>query len=158
AWVRAGRPSPVHVVELGPGRGTLMADFLRAGRVVPGFLDAAQVHLVESSPVLRRCQHQALTRLAEPVWHDDVGSLPDGPLLVVARGSVAAPPVRQFLRAPGGWRERMGGLSDGRLAFMLAPGATPAALLTAGDGRLGEGAVREVSSAALSIMSDLARR
>ena len=79
-WERLGRPAPFQLVEFGPGRGTLMADALRVLRRVPGFLDAARIQLVETSPTLRNRQRAALAP-AEITWHDALGKVPDGPLL-----------------------------------------------------------------------------
>ena len=59
-WEAMGAPDPVRLVELGPGRGTMMADAVRAGRALPAFRKAAHIHLVETSPALRECQRQTL--------------------------------------------------------------------------------------------------
>jgi NADH dehydrogenase [ubiquinone] 1 alpha subcomplex assembly factor 7 len=125
-WLDLGRPERVIVVELGPGRGTLMADALRAAQVVPEFGAAITVHLVEASPVLRNRQAAALAML--PVhWHDELAGLPqDRPLLVVANEFLDALPVRQFVRHAGRWHERLIGVDEaGALRFVLAPRATP---------------------------------
>ena len=120
AWLdqRLGR---VTLAELGPGRGTLMADVLRATARVPGFREAASVHLVEASPVLRARQAEALAGLAEPVWHGGVDTLPDGPMLLLANEFLDALPIRQHVRAGAGWRERLVTEADGTLAFALSP-------------------------------------
>ena len=101
AWINQGQPTPFTLAELGPGRGTLMADILRAAASVTGFVDAAQVHLVETSPTLRA--EQAKRVIA--TWHDDVSTLPDQPLFLVANEFFDALPIRQFHRDPKGWRE-----------------------------------------------------
>jgi NADH dehydrogenase [ubiquinone] 1 alpha subcomplex assembly factor 7 len=101
-WVRAGRPEGVRYVELGPGRGTLAADALRAmgaAGLVPS------VHLVETSPVLRAAQ---AARLPQASWHDDLSTLPDdGPILAVANEFFDALPIRQLIATETGWRERL---------------------------------------------------
>ncbi|OYZ71634.1 MAG: methyltransferase, partial [Rhizobiales bacterium 24-66-13] len=87
AWQQMGSPNPIHLVELGPGRGTLMADALRATRLLPGFADAVRVHLVEMSPVLRARQQATLANAAivHPIsWHTRLEDVPDGPVLVLA--------------------------------------------------------------------------
>jgi NADH dehydrogenase [ubiquinone] 1 alpha subcomplex assembly factor 7 len=118
-----GSPPSFALVELGPGRGTLMADLLRAARVRPAFTDAASVHLVETSPVLRGAQRRRLDGIAAPAWHDRIDELPPGPLIIVANEFFDALPIRQFIRTNDGWRERLVGLGgDGRLAFGI--GAT----------------------------------
>src|SRR6185437_3612305 len=127
-WERMGRPDPVILAELGPGRGTLMADLLRASRVVPDFRRALRLHLVETSPVLRATQAAALAE-AEPTWHDSIATLPAGPLLLVANEFLDALPIRQFVRRDDGWHERRVALGgDGALSFALddAPDASAA--------------------------------
>jgi SAM-dependent MidA family methyltransferase len=120
AWADQGAPASAALVELGPGRGTLMADALRATARVSGFHDAVRVTLVEASPALRAAQEETLAAHA-PVWVDSVDALPeDRPLFVIANEFFDALPVRQFLRDGAGWRERVIGLSDGALTFGLA--------------------------------------
>ncbi|MEN9684151.1 MAG: hypothetical protein RLZZ427_1902 [Pseudomonadota bacterium] len=101
-WVRAGQPAPIHYVELGPGRGTLTADALRAARrhgLVP------QVHLIEASPALRAVQQRTVP---DAQWHHDLSSVPtDGPVLIVGNEFLDALPVRQLVQTAEGWRERM---------------------------------------------------
>ncbi len=123
AWIDQGRPAPFTLAELGPGRGTLMADLLRATRRVPGFHDAARLVLVEASPVLRARQAQALEAYA-PEWIGTVDGLPDAPLFLVANEFFDALPIRQFVRDGAGWRERQVGVRDGALCFGLSA-ATP---------------------------------
>jgi NADH dehydrogenase [ubiquinone] 1 alpha subcomplex assembly factor 7 len=124
-WTRMGRPEPVILAELGPGRGTLMADLLRAVRVAPDFRRALRLHLVETSPVLRGRQAAALTEAA-PSWHDGVATLPDAPLILIANEFLDALPIKQYVRAATGWHERRVALGkDGALAF--APDDAPAA-------------------------------
>lgn len=128
SWMRLGSPAPFTLAELGPGRGTLMADALRAARIVPGFLDAARLVLVEASPRLREVQKRALAGHAVE-WADRVEDLPAGPLILLANEFVDALPIRQFVRVPEGIAERMVGLDEasppgaGALAFGLRPGA-----------------------------------
>ncbi|WP_179380208.1 class I SAM-dependent methyltransferase [Jannaschia marina] len=119
-WMDQGRPAPFALAELGPGRGTLMADILRATRAVPGFAEAVEVHLVEASPVLRARQAETLAGHA-PVWHDTVEGLPDGPLFLVANEFLDALPIRQHVRDGGGWRERLVTVEGAALAFALSP-------------------------------------
>ncbi|MEQ8964249.1 MAG: SAM-dependent methyltransferase [Azospirillaceae bacterium] len=165
-WNAAGRPGAVDLVELGPGRGTLMADALRAARLVPAFGAAARVGLVETSPVLRRAQAAALAGLAEPRWLDTLGDLaeadPPRPLFLVANEFFDALPVRQFVATGQGWRERMVALDpDGeRLVFGLGP-ANPGGIALidpAVRATAAEGAVVETRPAALAVMAEIARR
>lgn len=116
-WMDQGAPARFALAELGPGRGTLMRDILRATRGVPGFADAAEVHLVETSAVLREIQAEAVSGAQ---FHDTTASLPDLPLFLVANEFLDALPVRQFLREGEGWRERVVGLREKALTFGLA--------------------------------------
>ncbi len=125
SWLDQGAPSLCTLAELGPGRGTLMADALRATGQVPGFHDAINVHFVETSPVLRARQAE---KVPNATWHDQVSTLPDGPLLLIANEFFDALPVRQFVRDGDGWRERMVGVTDGKLTLGLSA-AAPLAML-----------------------------
>ncbi len=119
-WRAMGCPDPVLLVELGPGRGTLMADLLRGAAMDPGFRKALSIHLVETSPALRARQAATL-RGADPTWHDDVAAVPSGPLLVVANEFFDALPVRQFVRRGDAWRERMVACDGAAFAFHDGP-------------------------------------
>ena len=156
AWRDQGRPAPFALAELGPGRGTLMADMLRATRAVPGFHAALQVHLVEASPALRDRQAATLADHA-PAWHHAAAELPGLPLFLVANEFFDALAVRQFIRAGEAWRERVIGLCDGALAFGLAAPARLAAL----EDRLAdtaEGDLVELRAAADPIIAELGAR
>ncbi len=124
AWMDQGQPGAFALTELGPGRGTLMADIERATRNVAGFAQAAQIHLVETSPALRAEQAKRL----DAAWHNDVSTLPDLPLYLVANEFFDALPIRQFHRDPAGWRELQIGVQDKRLTTGLSAPA-PIALL-----------------------------
>jgi SAM-dependent MidA family methyltransferase len=126
-WQAMGAPARLALVELGPGRGTLMADAVRAARVVPAFRAALNIHLVETSPALQRLQQERLADLDLPTaWHRDVAELPDGPLAVIANEFFDALPVHQAVKTAGGWHERMVGVgTDGALAFALHPDPIP---------------------------------
>ena len=122
SWLDQGAPSPFTLAELGPGRGTLMADALRATRGVPGFHQAARLMLVEASPTLRQLQAETLNRSPGPApeWLDRAEDLPDAPLFLIANEFLDALPIRQFLRSPEGWRERLVGLAGNALSFGLS--------------------------------------
>lgn len=151
-WMRAGAPEDAIYVELGPGRGTLAADALRAMRSV-GLKPA--VHLVETSPALRAAQK---ARLPEAVWHESVATLPaDAPILVVANEFFDALPVHQLVATDLGWRERM--VTHGPGGFAAVPGETvldaavPQALLDSATGT-----ILERAPAARAICAELAAR
>jgi NADH dehydrogenase [ubiquinone] 1 alpha subcomplex assembly factor 7 len=119
-WHSMGRPSPCRLIELGPGRGTLMADILRATRLLPDFQAAVSVHLVETSPALRERQQAALAPSGFGIaWHDQLEDVPSGPALVVANEFLDALPIRQFAATDRGWCERLVGLDGDRLIFGL---------------------------------------
>ncbi|HUN47021.1 MAG TPA: SAM-dependent methyltransferase [Stellaceae bacterium] len=159
-WERIGRPAPVLAVELGPGRGTLMADALRALAVAPDVRRALQLHLVETSRTLRARQAETLAAAA-PAWHDTLASVPAAPMLLVANEFLDALPIRQFERAGDGWRERRVGLaSDGHsLAFLTDPVPSVAAtLLPAALAEAPAGSIAETCPAALVLAASLGER
>ncbi len=127
AWIDQGAPNRFALIELGPGRGTLMADVWRSTAGVPGFQDAAEVHLVEASPALRDVQAKTCAAMS-PVWHDDLKDLPELQLFGVANEFFDALPIRQFLRRGNAWCERVISVLDGKLAFGLTPPAPLASL------------------------------
>lgn len=158
-WINQGRPDPVNLVELGPGRGTLMADALRATARVPGFHAALRLHLVETSPALRARQAAALQSFS-PTWHDRFDDVPNGPTLLVANEFFDALPIRQFIRTPAGWAERKVGLNaQGEMAFTFDP-APGGALLTPLhlDPRIAPGAIAETCPAGIAIAAEIGRR
>ena len=151
AWVDQGSPARFTLAEPGPGRGTLMADVLRATRAVPGFHAAAQVVLIEASPTLRGLQRRTLGD--HPVlWADSIEALPEAPLFLIANEFFDALPIRQFTRHVQGWAETVVGLAEGRLTL----GRTPPAPIAALDHRLADtrpGEIVELCPAALPIMA-----
>jgi NADH dehydrogenase [ubiquinone] 1 alpha subcomplex assembly factor 7 len=117
-----GAPNPFNLVELGPGRGTLMADALRAASLVPSFVEAAQVQLVEVSAGLRKRQKDALQGCGAPVqWRKSLERVPRGPALIIANEFFDALPIRQFVRKGKGWHERcVAANAEGALGFSIA--------------------------------------
>lgn len=156
AWLDQGAPNPFTLAELGPGRGTLMADVLRATKAVPGFHAAMRVVLVEASPRLRATQAQALHGY-RPLWADSVQDLPRHPLFLVANEFFDALPIRQFQRAGLGWRERLVGLSAEALSFGLGP-VVPIADLTDRLADTAQGDIVEICPQAPAIMAEIAAR
>ncbi|WP_094020885.1 class I SAM-dependent methyltransferase [Maliponia aquimaris] len=154
AWLDQSAPTPFVLAELGPGRGTLMADALRATARVPGFHGAARLHLVETSPTLRAEQAR---RLPQARWHDSVDTLPDGTLFLVANEFFDALPVRQFQRDGALWRERVIGLEGGRLTLGLA-GAMPQPALAPRLDDTQDGDIVETCAPAQSIAATLGAR
>lgn len=155
-WFDQGCPEAFALVELGPGRGTLMADVLRTLRTVPGLEAAASVHLVEASATLRAVQRKTLGD--RPVtWHDTVESLPEAPLYLLANEFFDALPIRQFQRVGQAWAERQVGLDGERLIPGLAP-PTPLGALAHRLVDTREGDIVEICPAAPPIMAGIAAR
>ena len=152
-WIRAGREEPVHYVELGPGRGTLARDALRAGKRY-GF--EPRVHFVETSPELKDIQ---LAAVPHAQWHDDLSSIPPyGPVLVVANEFLDALPVRQLVMTPDGWRERMVGLGpEGRLIPVAGRQPMDAAVPEARR-NAAEGTIIETCPGAAAVVYEVAGR
>ncbi len=161
AWIDQGSPAQPRLVELGPGRGTLMADMLRVIRLVPALHDQLEVVLVEASPTLRQVQKETLSDMGIPIhWQNQFGTgLDERPLLLVANEFFDALPLRQFVKTPQGWCERMVTAQGESLSFALAPAPLPPAALP-GDplaelGEAPDGGVYEVSPPALALTQDI---
>jgi NADH dehydrogenase [ubiquinone] 1 alpha subcomplex assembly factor 7 len=108
AWHQMGQPENVRLVELGPGRGTMMLDALRAAQAVPAFRAAIVAHLVEVNPKLREKQQQALGTVDVPsMWHETFEEVPDGPAIIVANEFFDALPINQAIKQFNGWYERV---------------------------------------------------
>ncbi|MDR3473808.1 MAG: SAM-dependent methyltransferase [Devosia sp.] len=154
-WQQMGEPGPFTLLELGPGRGTLMADILRVATRAQGFAEAVQVELFETDPVLL---NQQRTRLEawHPRWIQNFDLAADSPLLIVANEFFDALPIRQFVRGKDGWHERVVGLRDERRVFGLSPTPLPATALPEAVRGAPEGAVFETSLAAGEMMKRLA--
>ena len=156
-WMDQGCPKNTHLVELGPGRGTLMADALRALKRVPRFCDEVQIVMVEASPALRAIQKARLEDCGARVrWtaHFDVA---DAPLLLIANEFFDALPIRQYVKTARGWCERMVVLKHEMLDFALAPQVTPAGAIPASRAGASDGGVYEVSPAAIALTAEIAR-
>ncbi len=157
-WDAMKRPLSLRLVELGPGRGSLMADLARTlDRIAPKLASGATLHLVETSPVLRRAQESALSG-RNAAWHARLDEVPEGPLLLVANEFFDALPVQQFLRTGEGWCERLVDWNEAaqRLVFRAGPrlpGDVPPVLAAAP-----EGSVYETSPAATALAGEIGGR
>jgi SAM-dependent MidA family methyltransferase len=158
-WRRQGAPAPARLVELGPGRGTLMADALRAARAAPDFLSAIDVVLIESSPALRGAQREILKDAGVAIdWRSGLGDdVTDRPPFVLANEFFDALPIRQYVKTERGWCERMVTATDGALAFALAP--VPVAGLAVPEARATAepGAVYEISPSGTAMAEEIAQ-
>jgi SAM-dependent MidA family methyltransferase len=158
AWLDRGRPRRLRLVELGPGRGRLMADLLRAAASVAGFLEALDLHLVEQSAPLRAAQAAALAG-RQACWHEDLASVPPGSSFVLANEFFDALPVVQLVRTGQGWVERLVGLDPaGGFAFRLADAPSPLAEAIAGGAVAPAGTIAELSPARAALAQALGAR
>jgi SAM-dependent MidA family methyltransferase len=161
AWQALGRPMPVTLAEIGPGRGTLMKDMLRAlARLDPAFIGDATIAMIETSPRLAKIQKASLSDARVPIaWHDAISALPRAPLLIVGNELFDALPVRQFVRHGEGWRERVVGLDEeGRLGFFAGAGSVDTALLPVDADSAPQGSVVEIAPARAALMQAIAGR
>jgi NADH dehydrogenase [ubiquinone] 1 alpha subcomplex assembly factor 7 len=151
AWMAQGSPPLFTLAELGPGRGTLMADVLRATKRVAGFHSAMRLHLIEASPRLRALQKQALAGY-DVIWDDEIAALPQAPLFLLANEFFDALPIRQFRREGDMWCETLIGAKDGQLVFgKSAPFALERTDTKSGD-------ILEICPSADGIMSQISQR
>ena len=153
-WQNMGSPLSFNLIELGPGRGTLMKDVLRSLKSLKGCLQAARVHLVEMSSVLQVIQVETLKD--HPVsWHQTIETLPDGlPNIIIANEFFDALPVRQYIRVKDHWHERTVAL-DPHGALHMSYAHAPEIII---EKRGEEGDILEVAPQAVSCMATLAER
>jgi SAM-dependent MidA family methyltransferase len=120
-WKAIGSPPLLRLIEIGPGRGTMMSDALRALRVLPPLYQALSIHLVEVNPVLRDKQKAALSGSRDITWHDTIDDVPDGPSVIFANEYFDVLPIHQAVKGENGWHERTVELdSNGKLVFGVA--------------------------------------
>jgi NADH dehydrogenase [ubiquinone] 1 alpha subcomplex assembly factor 7 len=156
-WQQMGEPKSFTLLELGPGRGTLLQDALRAASKADGFENALHVQLFESNALLKGEQERRLARYS-PYWASEIDAVSEDPLFVVANEFFDALPIRQFVKTDDGWHERLVGLNEGQRSFGLSP--TPIAESAAPPEVQGAypGEVLELSTAAVDAMRRLSRK
>lgn len=154
-WQQMGSPREFTLLELGPGRGTLMADVLRVACRAEGFRDGLDLRLFETNPALIAEQNARLEAYGAK-WIDGFDKVGPGPLLVVANEFFDALPIRQFVRAEDGWHERMVGTNNGRRVFGLNPTPIPASAMPEALADAEINAVLEVGLASGEVMNRLA--
>lgn len=150
-WKKIGSPAKFTLCELGPGRGTLLADALRAAQMVPDFINGLDVRLLEASPKLREKQASTLAAW-KPKWVSTLAELPDQPVLFIANEFFDALPIRQFVHMPDGWKERRIAVTA-KDTFTLVAMPAPDAPTYESD----EGAVQEMCPNAGEWASAIAR-
>jgi SAM-dependent MidA family methyltransferase len=125
-WKAIGSPPMLRLVELGPGRGTMMADALRALRVLPPLYQSLSIHLVEINPVLREKQKATLLGARDISWHHSIDDVPEGPAVIFANEYFDVLPIHQAVKRERGWHERVVQIDDsGKLVFAAAPEPVP---------------------------------
>lgn len=125
-WKQMGSPQLLRLIELGPGRGTMMADALRALRVLPPLYQALSVHMVEVNPVLRERQKTTLSGVRNIAWHDNIDDVPEGPSIILANEYFDVLPIHQMVKRESGWHERVVDIdANGKLVFGAAAAPTP---------------------------------
>ncbi len=155
-WQQMDEPKAFTLLELGPGRGTLMSDILRVACRAPGFRDALDLRFFETSPALIALQKSRLESY-DPQWVETFEQVGDGPLLVIANEFFDALPIRQFIRKPDGWHERMVGLVEGKRAFGLSPTPIPDSAMPEAVANAEMDTMLEVCFAGGEVMSRLAK-
>ncbi|WIY51866.1 SAM-dependent methyltransferase [Devosia sp. YIM 151766] len=155
-WQQMGEPKAFTLLELGPGRGTLMADILRVACRAPGFRDALHLNLFETSPNLM-AEQKARLEVYDPKWLQNFDNFEDGPVLIVANEFFDALPIRQFVRKETGWHERQVGLVDGKRTFGLSPTPIPPAAMPDPVANAEPDTIFEVNFAAAEILSRLGK-
>jgi NADH dehydrogenase [ubiquinone] 1 alpha subcomplex assembly factor 7 len=162
SWMMAGSPSSINLVELGPGRGTLMADMMRAAPLVEGFAEAIVVHMVETSPILRAIQKQTLSEVAlceTPIWHKAFADVNEGTSIIIANEFFDALPIEQYFKAGDYWCPRVVDVKpdgDGLCFVLLPPFDKPD--LPPGLINLESDVMVEVCPTALDITADVSQR
>ena len=125
-WKTIGSPTPLRLVELGPGRGTMMADALRALRLLPPLYQTLSVHMVEINPVLIEKQRSTLSGAPNIAWHDSIDDVPEGPCVILANEYFDVLPIHQMVKRESGWHERVVDIdANGKLQFGAATEPTP---------------------------------
>ncbi|HEY9009776.1 MAG TPA: SAM-dependent methyltransferase [Devosia sp.] len=155
-WQQMGEPRSFTLLELGPGRGTLMQDALRVASRAEGFSNALHLQLFETHPDLKAEQAKRLGDYT-PYWAGEIDAVSEDPLFVVANEFFDALPIRQFVKAEDGWHERQVGLRDGKRAFGLSPTAIPDSALPEAVRAAAVGDVYEANLAGADVMQRLGR-
>ena len=155
-WQQMGEPKSFTLLELGPGRGTLMQDALRVATRAEGFGDALHLQLYETNEEFKAQQAIRLSQY-NPYWQSEIDAVSDDPLFVVANEFFDALPIRQFVKGAAGWHERLVGLRDGKRCFGLSPAPLPDTAMPAAVHNAAPGEVYEVSLAAADVMQRLGK-
>lgn len=158
AWEKLGSPPQFNLVELGPGRGTLMKDLLRAAKVSESFLNAAQITLVETSEQLRTEQAANLSSEYQITWIDAIDDISDAPTVIIANEFLDVLPIHQYVKRGDSWHENAVGTDEhGKLAWQLGTGLADTASLPDGHEKEPDGSVFEISPAREAVVENIAQ-
>ncbi|CAN7338739.1 class I SAM-dependent methyltransferase [Phyllobacterium sp. LjRoot231] len=160
-WQALGSPDQFVLCEIGPGRGTLMKDLIRtAGKIAPGFIAAAKIHMVEISERLTRIQQKTLGKHSGAIiWEKNFSNIASGPLITIANELFDAIPSRQYVKTKGRFVERVLALdAEQNLVFAAGSGSIDAALLPPGNDIAPEGSIFEIAPARNALMQKIAAR
>ncbi|MEP0940325.1 MAG: SAM-dependent methyltransferase [Rhizobiaceae bacterium] len=155
-WQTLGEPSQFNLVEIGPGRGTLMADLLRISGALPGFKSACNVRLIEVSPTLSEQQSLSLSSAANITWLRDIDDLEARPTIILANELLDALPFRQWCKNGEDWFERAIGLVDDQLTYVLRPNRLDPAELPSGHGACPQATLFETAPAREALIARIA--
>lgn len=157
-WDNLKKPNKVALVELGPGKGTLMSDLLRAAKASPEFFNAIELYLIETSTLMREQQKKSLDNFEKDIsWLDDISQLPKMPTIIIANEFLDVVPIRQYIKSESIWRERGVGLDDDNQPAPLQLAATlDENLMPSGADKEPDGSVFETSPAREAIAQDIA--
>ena len=125
SWQQAGMPTPFHLIEMGPGLGTLMADMLRTFKLTPSLLENVHIHLVEISPLLKQQQQQKLAAYQSITWHETLATVPPGFSIIIGNEFFDALPIRQFIHINSQWFERFVSTHKDGFEFINLESAPP---------------------------------
>ncbi len=158
-WHQMGSPNKINLIEMGPGRGTLMVDALRALVMAPQFLDAIDIHLIETSPSLQKRQQRNLETLVFDIqWHESFADVPPGPFILFANELLDALPIHQYEKSVAGWGERKVGVrDDGNLQWQLDQGAVvPEAYIPPDLAEAPPGSIFELCQSGIGLVTSIA--
>ena len=157
-WEQMNSPERVEIIECGPGRGTLMTDFLRTSKAIPEFDKAINLHFLETSPILKDRQSKMLNGVSIK-WHNSLDTVPIGPTILIANEFLDALPVHQLVKTPEGWAERRINRANKGFVFITdKPSYKTKAKIPESLHNAVTGSVYEYSSAALEVADKLVQR
>ncbi len=160
-WEKLGKPSKFSLVELGPGKGTLVHDIIRVTKKYSCFFSSMNIHLVEISPILQKIQKEKLKGL-DINWHTNVNNLPNQPTIFFANEFFDALPIDQFVYRDGQWYKNRVMKQDGGQCLTLKSrrkgSCVPASSIQITNGKLFNGAVVEVCLTGIEILRKLEKK